>query len=102
MFRGWAPKREAVGTRPPLKPVSADPVPRQFKRKLDPAKWKKRRNNAPLRTWLMAHMDDPYPSADDKEELAQASGLSYDQVKSWFSNVRYRLVSLLLLFFRVL
>jgi len=35
---------------------------------------------AALKRWLEDHFDDPYPSVEDKEELAAQTGLTYDQV----------------------
>ncbi|KAI1458511.1 hypothetical protein F4805DRAFT_424780 [Annulohypoxylon moriforme] len=43
-----------------------------------------------LRTWFSCHLDHPYPSEDEKESLAQRSGLSRTQVADWFSNARRR------------
>ncbi|XP_057291338.1 homeobox protein six1a-like [Hydractinia symbiolongicarpus] len=43
-----------------------------------------------LKTWLMNHIVDPYPSASDKQHLAEISGLSQAQVKTWFANARRR------------
>jgi len=43
-----------------------------------------------LRRWLQAHIDDPYPDAAVKISLAEATGLTYDQVQHWFINARMR------------
>ncbi|KAI0884333.1 uncharacterized protein GGS22DRAFT_165415 [Annulohypoxylon maeteangense] len=43
-----------------------------------------------LRTWYSCHLDHPYPSEEEKESLAQRSGLSRTQVGDWFSNARRR------------
>jgi len=44
----------------------------------------------PLTEWLLKHSSNPYPSMDDKAELAQKSGLSTQQVQNWFINMRKR------------
>ena len=35
-------------------------------------------------------LQDPYPSANEKQQLARISGLSHAQVKTWFANARRR------------
>ena len=44
----------------------------------------------PLTQWLLDHSSNPYPSMEDKAELANASGLSTQQVQNWFINMRKR------------
>ena len=44
----------------------------------------------PLTEWLLKHSSNPYPSMDDKAELAIKSGLSTQQVQNWFINMRKR------------
>jgi hypothetical protein len=46
--------------------------------------------NAPLEEWLLHHLDDPFPTAEEKRQLSRDSGLSYDQVQHWFINARGR------------
>jgi Homeobox KN domain len=43
-----------------------------------------------LEAWYQSHIDDPYPDTNEKMKLAQRTGLTYDQVGSWFINVRLR------------
>lgn len=43
-----------------------------------------------LQTWLDAHQDNPYPSADMKRQLAQECGITEKQVTTWFTNARAR------------
>lgn len=43
-----------------------------------------------LKTWLLNHLQDPYPSALEKQQLAKMSSLSTRQVKTWFANARRR------------
>jgi hypothetical protein len=44
----------------------------------------------PLTEWLLKHSANPYPSMDDKVDLAAKSGLSPQQVQNWFINMRKR------------
>jgi hypothetical protein len=44
----------------------------------------------PLTEWLLKHSSNPYPSMDDKADLAMKSGLSTQQVQNWFINMRKR------------
>ena len=39
---------------------------------------------------MYKHLNDPYPTAYEKQELAKMSGLSVAQVKTWFANARRR------------
>jgi len=41
--------------------------------------------------WLYTHFDEPYPTEQDKEELALATGLTAKQVNYWMINARVRL-----------
>lgn len=43
-----------------------------------------------LRDWFYAHLDDPYPSPAEKDELCLASGLTFEQVNTFFVNIRQR------------
>lgn len=43
-----------------------------------------------LKTWLLNHLNDPYPDANEKQQLAKMSGLTQAQVKTWFANARRR------------
>ncbi|KAH7036020.1 uncharacterized protein B0I36DRAFT_240341 [Microdochium trichocladiopsis] len=44
----------------------------------------------PLRTWLVAHSDNPYPTVEEKEQLGSATGLTAVQIANWFANARRR------------
>ncbi|KAF2275435.1 uncharacterized protein EI97DRAFT_434276 [Westerdykella ornata] len=46
-----------------------------------------------LQAWLDAHQDDPYPSANEKKQLAQQCGITEKQVTTWFTNARARQLS---------
>jgi Homeobox KN domain len=48
------------------------------------------KQRAVLRAWLEANLADPYPSADDRAELAAATGLSSGQITTFFINARAR------------
>jgi hypothetical protein len=43
-----------------------------------------------LKEWFYDHLDHPYPSADQKEDLSKRTGLTYLQVSNWFTNTRKR------------
>lgn len=43
-----------------------------------------------LDTWLQTHINNPYPSDDEKVYLAQETGLDKEQVSNWFVNARKR------------
>ena len=62
------------------------------KRVVDPLKrsYFDKRSTRCLREWLGRHWDDPYPSASDKQSMADETGLTYDQVQHWFINFRMR------------
>ena len=59
---------------------------------------KRRRHNEPLNymalqvmnNWYETHLDNPYPTKEQKEYLAEQGGISVSQVKSWFANKRNR------------
>ena len=44
-----------------------------------------------LRSWLFEHFLDPFPTKQQKQELAQASGLEFAQVANWFITARVRI-----------
>lgn len=62
------------------------------------AKTKKRRNRLSeraknqLKAWFDAHSDSPYPSTKEATELADRTGTTFQQVKTWFNNTRSRLI----------
>ena len=49
------------------------------------------RRAQPLRDWLVAHFDHPYPEDSERDALAAASGLTRAQVGIWFINARVRI-----------
>eukprot|EP00742_Colponemidia_sp_Colp-10_P002870 GILJ01003064.1.p1 GENE.GILJ01003064.1~~GILJ01003064.1.p1 ORF type:complete len:451 (-),score=51.48 GILJ01003064.1:287-1450(-) len=44
-----------------------------------------------LRTWLFEHFEHPYPTEQQKAELADKTNLTYLQVNNWFINARVRI-----------
>ena len=40
--------------------------------------------------WYLSHQEHPYPSTDLIHEMAEAGGVTSEQVKKWFSNRRMR------------
>ncbi|KAJ4217902.1 homeodomain super [Fusarium falciforme] len=69
---------------------------------LDPAglggdnKQRKRRGKFPkettdkLRAWFVAHLQHPYPTEDEKQELMRQTGMQMNQISNWFINARRR------------
>ncbi|OJD31360.1 homeobox transcription [Diplodia corticola] len=57
---------------------------------------RKRRGNLPkeatalLKNWFQQHADSPYPSDEEKNHLATATGLTSAQISNWFINARRR------------
>jgi len=45
-----------------------------------------------FRHWLFNHLESPYPSEEEKEELASKAGLRITQVNNWFTNARRRIL----------
>lgn len=45
-----------------------------------------------MRTWLFQHLTHPYPSEEQKKQLAMDTGLTILQVNNWFINARRRIV----------
>eukprot|EP01118_Nematostelium_gracile_P014463 TRINITY_DN5642_c0_g1_i1.p1 TRINITY_DN5642_c0_g1~~TRINITY_DN5642_c0_g1_i1.p1 ORF type:complete len:334 (+),score=73.40 TRINITY_DN5642_c0_g1_i1:1-1002(+) len=43
-----------------------------------------------LSQWFFEHLNDPYPSEEEKSYLAAAGGLTITQVNHWFGNKRIR------------
>lgn len=60
------------------------------------AKQRKRRGNLPkettdkLRAWFIAHLQHPYPTEDEKQDLMRQTGLQMNQISNWFINARRR------------
>lgn len=43
-----------------------------------------------LKDWLIAHIDHPYPTEEEKEALKQQTGLNVGQISNWMANTRRR------------
>ncbi|KAF2077772.1 hypothetical protein CYY_000893 [Polysphondylium violaceum] len=43
-----------------------------------------------LDSWLKSHLEHPYPSPEEKENLQKSTGLSPNQISNWFINTRRR------------
>lgn len=41
-----------------------------------------------MKIWLREHRTHPYPSHEEKTQLAHQSSITYDQVTTWFNNAR--------------
>lgn len=49
-----------------------------------------RRSLKVLEQWYQSHLEHPYPTAQQVEQLAEVSNLTVEQVKKWFGNKRSR------------
>ena len=43
-----------------------------------------------LRAWFHAHIDDPYPTSEEKQLLLRATQMTRVQLRNWFTNMRKR------------
>lgn len=43
-----------------------------------------------LKTWMIEHIDHPYPTEEEKEALKEETGLSISQISNWMANTRRR------------
>jgi hypothetical protein len=43
-----------------------------------------------LKQWFSSHSSKPYPTEEEKEQLAESSGITVHQVTNWFINMRKR------------
>ncbi|KAG1497699.1 hypothetical protein G6F47_005357 [Rhizopus delemar] len=59
---------------------------------------KRRRGNLPkavtaiLRDWLCKHKKHPYPTEEEKAQLASETNLNLNQISNWFINARRRIL----------
>ena len=42
-----------------------------------------------LKKWFHEHRANPYPTVEEKLDLAQQSSMTYGQVENWFNNARF-------------
>nr|CCA17544.1 conserved hypothetical protein [Albugo laibachii Nc14] len=49
-----------------------------------------RQSNEFMRGWFLAHKANPYPNAAERASIAERTGLSEQQVRNWFANMRKR------------
>ena len=42
--------------------------------------------------WLRRHRTNPYPTEQEKEDLAATTGLALNQINYWFTNARRRIL----------
>ncbi|TYZ64575.1 hypothetical protein PybrP1_001486 [[Pythium] brassicae (nom. inval.)] len=49
-----------------------------------------RHSNEFMRGWFLAHKANPYPSAEERAQIADKTGLTEQQVRNWFANMRKR------------
>ncbi|CAI5716628.1 unnamed protein product [Hyaloperonospora brassicae] len=49
-----------------------------------------KKSNEFLVAWFLAHKDNPYPSPDERVDIATRTGLAEQQVRNWFANMRKR------------
>ncbi|TAQ86702.1 hypothetical protein B7494_g4973 [Chlorociboria aeruginascens] len=60
------------------------------------SKPRKRRGNLPkettdiLRAWFLQHLNHPYPTEDEKQQLMKKTNLQMNQISNWFINARRR------------
>jgi hypothetical protein len=43
-----------------------------------------------MRSWLLEHLSNPYPTDGEKAEIAAAAGTDVEKVTTWFINARAR------------
>lgn len=91
-----APIYEIINNETDMHAQAKRPIP-----EFEDAKSKKkqnsgRRSNLPketvqvLNTWLLNHLNNPYPTQQEKRELLIKTGLTKIQLSNWFINVRRR------------
>lgn len=77
-------------------PASSSPYGLEVSDGGNDSKQRKRRGNLPkettdkLRAWFIAHLQHPYPTEDEKQDLMRQTGLQMNQISNWFINARRR------------
>ncbi|GMF33121.1 unnamed protein product [Phytophthora lilii] len=49
-----------------------------------------KKSNEFLVAWFLAHKENPYPSPEERADIAERTGLGEQQVRNWFANMRKR------------
>uniref|UniRef100_A0A914PTG8 Homeobox domain-containing protein n=1 Tax=Panagrolaimus davidi TaxID=227884 RepID=A0A914PTG8_9BILA len=49
-----------------------------------------RESSKPLQDWMIANITNPYPTNRDVQQLSNATGFTYKQIRNWFTNSRRR------------
>jgi hypothetical protein len=49
-----------------------------------------RESSKPLQDWMIANITNPYPTTRDVQQLSNATGFTYKQIRNWFTNSRRR------------
>lgn len=85
-------ERESAARKAEIYAITADAI-RQLRASVVPER--RRRNLRPKATkvlsdWYAANQAQPYPTDEQKRELAKAASVEVDQVSNWFSNRRNR------------
>ncbi|KAG2781590.1 hypothetical protein JG687_00009302 [Phytophthora cactorum] len=87
-------KRSAASTSPPLEDKCSDALSQGMVLSGGNGMVKRsrinRKSNEFLIAWFLAHKDNPYPSPDERVEIAEKTGLAEQQVRNWFANMRKR------------
>ncbi|KAG1695706.1 hypothetical protein DVH05_019445 [Phytophthora capsici] len=87
-------KRSAASISPPLEDKCSDAMSRGMILSGGSGMAKRSRiskkSNEFLIAWFLAHKDNPYPSPDERVEIAERTGLGEQQVRNWFANMRKR------------
>ncbi|KAL3669553.1 hypothetical protein V7S43_004940 [Phytophthora oleae] len=87
-------KRSAASISPPLEEKCSDAMSRGMILSGGSGMTKRSRiskkSNEFLIAWFLAHKDNPYPSPDERVEIAERTGLGEQQVRNWFANMRKR------------
>lgn len=90
------PSRRRSATSPPspmFEPTSVDARSQMIVRTPTPLSKRSRltrHSNEFMIGWFIAHKDNPYPTPDERTQIAEKTGLTEQQVRNWFANMRKR------------
>ncbi|XP_037711371.1 homeobox protein Mohawk isoform X1 [Drosophila subpulchrella] len=85
MEKSSRPKRNRRHSRRAWPPEDLQPPTRATKRLFTPD------IKRMLKDWLIRRRENPYPSREEKKQLAAETGLTYTQICNWFANWRRKL-----------